>query len=162
MIDIEKMIDEATAMFLDASPPKLPIEPSIYMDHIHELVSSISNDPRCEGLVMQLSTTHPHGADHYVISIHLASSEKDNQSVINALNREPYRLAIAKPFVPNKVKIDQWKAEAALLIISQCHFSLNDALRFAEAAYDNIDGDIENESPQDCVDAEIDAMRAEC
>ena len=60
-----------------------------------------------------------------------------------------------------RVKIDTWKAEASLLIIKQCNFPLSDAINFAEAAYENIDGDIESESPQDCVDSEIEAMRAD-
>ena len=60
--------------------------------------------------------------------------------------------------IPEQVQIDAWKAETALLIIRQCHFGLEDALCFAEASYSNIDGDIEMESPQDCVDAEIDAI----
>lgn len=64
--------------------------------------------------------------------------------------------------IPEQVQIDAWKAETALLIIRQCHFGLEDALCFAEASYSNIDGDIEMESPQDCVDAEIDAMRSDC
>lgn len=64
--------------------------------------------------------------------------------------------------VSNQVKIDAWKAEAALLIINQCHLSLEDAISFAESAFENIDGDIDLESPQDCVDAEIDAMRTDC
>jgi hypothetical protein len=55
--------------------------------------------------------------------------------------------------------IDAWKAEAALLIIKQCCYSLSDAMQFAEAAFENIAGDIESETPQDCVDAEIDAAR---
>jgi hypothetical protein len=33
---------------------------------------------------------------------------------------------------------------------------------FVEAAFENIDGDIETTSPQDCVDAEIDEMRSNC
>lgn len=55
--------------------------------------------------------------------------------------------------------IDAWKAETALLIIKQCYYSLVDAMLFAEAAFENIAGDIESETPQDCVDAEIDAAR---
>ena len=64
--------------------------------------------------------------------------------------------------IPIQVQIDAWKAETALLVIQQCHFSFEDALSFAEASYSNIDGDIELESPQDCVDAEIDAIRSDC
>jgi hypothetical protein len=59
-----------------------------------------------------------------------------------------------------QVKIDAWKAKAALLIIEQCNFSLDDAINFAEAAYENIGGDIDWESPQDCVDEEMLQMKA--
>jgi hypothetical protein len=61
-----------------------------------------------------------------------------------------------------QVRIDSWKAEASLLIIKQCHYPLDAAIRFAEAAFENIYGDIETTSPQDCVDAEIDEMRSSC
>ncbi len=61
---------------------------------------------------------------------------------------------------PEQVKVDAWKAEAALRFIKQCHVSLDDGISFAHASYENINGDIEHESPQDCVDAEIDAMRS--
>jgi hypothetical protein len=60
----------------------------------------------------------------------------------------------------SQLKIDAWKAKAALLIIEQCHFSLDDAINFAEAAYENIGGDIDWDSPQDCVDEEILQMKA--
>ena len=59
-----------------------------------------------------------------------------------------------------QVKIDIWKAKAALLYIEQLHAPLESGQSFAEAAYDNIDGDIEDFSPQDAVDEEIDAMRS--
>ncbi|MBX2807016.1 MAG: hypothetical protein KTR20_00140 [Cellvibrionaceae bacterium] len=62
--------------------------------------------------------------------------------------------------IPEQVKIDSWKAKAAMLFINQCHVSLADAIEFAHASFENIGGDIDNESPQDCVDAEIDAMRS--
>ena len=61
-----------------------------------------------------------------------------------------------------QVKIDTWKAKTALLIIEQCHHTFDEAVSFAESAYENVDGDIEWESPQDCVDAEICEMRANC
>ena len=61
-----------------------------------------------------------------------------------------------------QVEIDTWKVKTALLIIEQCHFTFRAAIRFAESAYENISGDIELESPQDCVDAEVDAMKADC
>lgn len=59
-----------------------------------------------------------------------------------------------------QVKVDEWKAQAAMLIIKQCHFSLSDAIKFSHAAYESINGDIDVVPPQDCVDSEIDAMRA--
>ncbi len=71
-----------------------------------------------------------------------------------------YHDCLANGWLKDQVKIDAWKAKAALLIIEQCHFPLVSAINFAEAAYGDIAGDIEGESPQDCVDAEIDAMRA--
>lgn len=52
-----------------------------------------------------------------------------------------------------------WKLHAKMLAISQLSYSDEDAEGFAEACYENICGDIDNESPQDCIDAEIDAMR---
>jgi hypothetical protein len=61
--------------------------------------------------------------------------------------------------ITKQVTGDAWKAEVALLIIKQNYHSLNDAVQFAEAAFENIAGDIESETPQDCVDAEIDAAR---
>ena len=63
---------------------------------------------------------------------------------------------------PPTVAIDEWKLECALKAVCQMHFSLEDALSFAEAAYENAEGDIENESPQDYVDAETDYMRGDC
>jgi hypothetical protein len=61
--------------------------------------------------------------------------------------------------ITKQVTGDAWKAEVALLIIKQNYHSFNDAVQFAEAAFENIAGDIESETPQDCVDAEIDAAR---
>jgi hypothetical protein len=61
--------------------------------------------------------------------------------------------------ITKQVTGDAWKAEVALLIIKQNYYSFNDAVQFAEAAFENIGGDIESETPQDCVDAEIDAAR---
>jgi hypothetical protein len=63
---------------------------------------------------------------------------------------------------PEQVRIDSWKAEASLLIIKQCYYPLDAAIQFAEAAFENIDGDIGTTSPQDCIDAEIDEMRSNC
>ena len=62
----------------------------------------------------------------------------------------------------DQVKIDTWKAKATLLIIEQCHFPLEEAINFAEAAYENVGGDIEWDSPQDCVDEEVIQMKANC
>lgn len=76
--------------------------------------------------------------------------------------REETKIAIADlqlNAAKKQAVIDAWKVEAALLIIKQCYYSLSDAMHFAEAAFENIAGDIESETPQDCVDAEIDAAR---
>ncbi|PHS61652.1 MAG: hypothetical protein COB12_11985 [Flavobacterium sp.] len=61
-----------------------------------------------------------------------------------------------------QIKIDTWKAKTTLLIIEQCHLPLEDAINFSESAYENVAGDIDWESPQDCVDAEILEIRANC
>lgn len=63
---------------------------------------------------------------------------------------------------PPTVAIDEWKLECAIKAVKQIHYSLEDAIAFAEAVYEDINGDIANESPQDCVDGEIDAMRGDC
>jgi len=63
--------------------------------------------------------------------------------------------------IPKQVLIDTWKAETALLIIQQGHYALADALNFAEASFDNIDGDIETVLPQECIDEEVSAASAD-
>lgn len=83
----------------------------------------------------------------------------ENELSGDLISNEDYNNYKANPPVPPQVRIDSWKAEAALLLIKQCHVSLKEAIEFADAAYKNIGGDIENETPQDCVDAEIEAMR---
>lgn len=59
-------------------------------------------------------------------------------------------------------EITVWKLETAKLYCKQINLdsSVNEAVIFAETCYQDIDGDIENESPQDCIDAEIDAMQS--
>ena len=59
-------------------------------------------------------------------------------------------------------EITIWKLETAKLYCEQINQSceVKEAIDFAEACYENINGDILEESPQDCVYAEIDAMRS--
>jgi hypothetical protein len=64
--------------------------------------------------------------------------------------------------VPKQVEHDAWLAEYALLFVKQCHAPLAEALSNAEAMMENLGGDHINTSPQDAVDEEISAMRANC
>jgi len=64
--------------------------------------------------------------------------------------------------VPMQVQLDAWLAEFARLLISQCHFGLDEAIAVGKAALENIDNDIEGLTPSDAVDEEIAAMRANC
>jgi hypothetical protein len=61
-----------------------------------------------------------------------------------------------------KANITDWKLETARLYCEQINndSSSKEASNFAEACYDNISGNIDMESPQDCIDSEIDAMRS--
>lgn len=64
--------------------------------------------------------------------------------------------------VPEQVKLDAWVAEYARLLITQCHFDLETAIDMGKAALENIDNDIEDCSPDEAIDEEIDAMRSCC
>lgn len=55
-----------------------------------------------------------------------------------------------------------WLLMTASLACTQLGINNTDeALDFAKSCYEDIDGDIELESPQDCIDGELDAMRAD-
>ena len=62
----------------------------------------------------------------------------------------------------NESHITVWKLETAKLYCQQINkeSDIKEALGFAEASYENISGDIDIDSPQDCIDSEIDAMRS--
>lgn len=61
---------------------------------------------------------------------------------------------------PVNVLRDKWIAEYALLLVDQCHFQLNIAIEMGKSALENCGYDMENYSPSDAVDDEIDAMRS--
>lgn len=59
-------------------------------------------------------------------------------------------------------KVTLFKLETAKLYVEKINNNscVNEAIEFAEAAFEDIEGDIETETPQDCIDGEIDAMRS--
>lgn len=64
--------------------------------------------------------------------------------------------------VPISVLRDLWVAEYARLLIKQCHFNIDVAVSMGKSALENIDYDIDDVTPSEAVDDEIDAMRACC
>ena len=88
---------------------------------------------------------------------------KENKPAVMALD-ERKRIATNNGIdVNNQTTIWLWKLETAKRYREQISRDASsiESLKFANACYENISGDIENESPQNCVDNEIDAMQAD-
>lgn len=88
-VDIEKALILAQHQFANTLAPQMPVDLQVAHEHLTKFILDVSKDPRCNGLIMQLSICQPHRANDYVISLHLAKSKPDSQSAIDAIARKP-------------------------------------------------------------------------
>lgn len=89
MLNIDDLIIDAQQKLANTTVPRMPFDSEAVQEHVTRFVAEVSKDPRCMGLLTQLSICIPHGASDYVLSLHLAKSGNDTQSAIDALARKP-------------------------------------------------------------------------
>lgn len=98
--------------------------------------------------------------DRSMHPLHLLYLEEQTAKALKAFKAgyeagKDFTLLAPTEIVEDCYSEEEWKGETAKLFMQQCGASRDEAINFAQAAYDNIGGDIEFVSPQYCVNAEM-------
>lgn len=88
MEKLDNIIDAAMGK-IDKATLKSSIDPDLIKKHIEKFITDVSNDPACQGIVLQLSLTQPLGAKGLVTSIHMSSTALDSQAAVDSLSWKP-------------------------------------------------------------------------